>query len=277
MAANPPKLGLIAGGGQVPALARAACADAGRPLFIAALRGFCDPETVAGAEHGWFELAQVGALLHGLRAAGVQEVVMCGRVTRPDFTRLKPDWAGAKLLPRFALAALKGDDAVLRVAVEVFEAEGFKLRGVDEIVAGLLAPAGLIGGPPPNEAQQIDISAALAAARDLGAQDKGQAAVAAQGATVGLEDQAGTDALLLRLRGNPTVRGGVLAKCAKPQQERRVDLPAIGVATLENAAAAGLSGVAVQAGAALIVDRAACKAAAERLGLFLVGVEINGR
>ncbi|MBX3454402.1 LpxI family protein, partial [Ferrovibrio sp.] len=117
---------------------------------------------------------------------------------------------------------------------------------------------------------------ALAAATALGAEDKGQAAVVARGDIVGLEDQAGTDAMLLRLRGNAAARGGVLAKCAKPGQERRVDLPAIGVTTLENAAAAGLSGVAVQAGAALIVDRPACMAAADRLGLFLVGVRMNG-
>lgn len=275
MAANLSKLGLIAGGGQVPALVRAACADNGRPLFIAALRGFCDTETVAGAEHGWFELAQAGALLKGLRQAGVQDVVMCGRVTRPDFASLKPDWVGAKLLPRFAMAALKGDDAVLRVAVSVFEAEGFNLCGVDDIVAGLLMPEGHIGGPRPNDMQQRDIQAALAAAKALGAEDKGQAAVAANTATLGLEDQAGTDYLLKRMAGNPAAKGGVLGKCAKPGQERRVDLPTIGVMTLENAAAAGLSGVAVEAGSALIVDRAACAAAAERLGLFLVGVRMN--
>ncbi|WP_374631460.1 LpxI family protein [Ferrovibrio sp.] len=276
MAANPSKLGLIAGGGQIPALVRAACADSGRPLFIAALRGFCDEATVADAEHAWFELAQVGALLNGLRQAGVRDVVLCGRVKRPDFASLKPDWVGAKLLPRFALAALKGDDAVLRVAVSAFEAEGFSLRGVDEIVSGLLAPEGHLGGPLPSETQQRDIQAALAAATALGAEDKGQAAVVARAEIVGLEDQAGTDAMLLRLRGNAAARGGVLAKCAKPGQERRVDLPAIGVTTLENAAAAGLSGVAVQAGAALVVDRPACMAAADRLGLFLVGVRMNG-
>ncbi len=68
----------------------------------------------------------------------------------------------------------------------------------------------------------------------------------------------------------------MLAKCVKPQQDRRVDLPTIGVTTIENAAAAGLSGIAVEAGAALMVDAVATAAAADRLGLFLVGLRHGG-
>ena len=100
--------------------------------------------------------------------------------------------------------------------------------------------------------------------------------MAAHGIVVGLEDDAGTDALLLRMTSRPEARGGVLAKCVKPQQDRRVDLPTIGVTTIENAAAAGLSGIAVEAGAALIVDAAATAAAADRLGLFLIGQRHGG-
>ena len=104
-----PKLGLIAGGGQIPALIRDACRAEGRPVFIAALNGFCDPDTIADTDHAWFDLPQVGGLLKALKAAGAEEVCLCGHVAKPDFSALKPDWTGALLLPRLIKAALVGD------------------------------------------------------------------------------------------------------------------------------------------------------------------------
>lgn len=274
--ASLPKLGLIAGGGQIPALIRDTCRNEGRPLFIAALNGFCDPITVSGVEHGWFDLPQVGTLLKALTAAGVEDVCLCGSVAKPDFTALKPDLKGAMLLPRLLKAALTGDDAILRVVVDVFEREGFRPIGADALMASLLVREKSYGTRLPTAEQTADVALAFAAARDLGAADRGQAAVATLGKVVGLEDDAGTDALLRRMAAEPAARGGVLVKCVKPQQDRRVDLPTIGVKTVENAAAAGLAGIAVEAGAALMVDAAATAETADRLGLFLIGLRHGG-
>lgn len=267
-----PKLGLIAGGGQIPALIRDACRAKGRPLFIAALNGFCEPATVTDSEHGWFDLPQVGGLLKALKKAAVVEVCLCGSVTKPDFKNLKPDLKGALLLPKLIKAALQGDDAILRVVIDAFEQDGFRIIGVDSLMQDLLLRAESYAALAPSPAQRTDIELALGAARALGAADKGQAAVAAQGQVVGLEDDAGTDALLRRMAATPAARGGVLVKCVKPQQDRRADLPTVGVTTVENAAAAGLSGIAVEAGAALMVDAVATARAADRLGLFVIGL-----
>lgn len=271
-----PKLGLIAGGGQIPALIRDFCRDQERPLFIAALNGFCDPSTVAGTECAWFDLPQVGGLLKALKQTGVEEVCLCGSVSKPDFKSLKPDLKGALLLPRLLKAALVGDDAILRVVIDTFEKEGFRIVGVDSLMRALLVRAQPYGAIMPTPAQNDDIATALRAARSLGAADKGQAAVAAGGRVIGLEDDAGTDALLRRMAAEPAARGGVLAKCVKPQQDRRVDLPTVGVRTVENAAAAGLSGIVIEAGAALLVDAAATARAADLLGLFVIGTSHDG-
>jgi hypothetical protein len=100
----------------------------------------------------------------------------------------------------------------------------------------------------------------------------------AGGLVLAVEAQEGTDAMLLRvaglppaIRGSPDDRRGVLVKRAKPQQERRIDLPTIGVRTIEGAARAGLAGVAVEAGGALVVDRAAVAAAGDAAGVFVIG------
>ncbi|MFC3676607.1 LpxI family protein [Ferrovibrio xuzhouensis] len=266
-----PKLALIAGGGDIPALIRDACIAEGRPLYIAALNGFCPASTVTGVDHDWFDLPQVGRLLKALKQAGAAEVCLCGSVSKPDFATLKPDWRGALLLPKLLKAALQGDDAILRVVLDTFEQDGFRIVGIDSLMQGLLVAERQYGQLAPVGAAVSNLQLAIGAAHALGAADRGQAAVAAGGSVVGLEDAAGTDALLARMATLPAARGGVLAKCVKPQQDRRVDLPTIGVTTVENAAAAGLAGIAVEAGAALLVDPVATAAAADRLGLFVVG------
>jgi UDP-2,3-diacylglucosamine hydrolase len=115
--------------------------------------------------------------------------------------------------------------------------------------------------------------------KTLGRLDIGQGAVVVDGLVLAVEAQEGTDAMLARcallpeaLRGVPGARRGVLVKWPKPIQERRVDLPTIGVRTIENAAAAGLAGVAGEAGGVLVLDREAVIAAADRLGLFVAGL-----
>src|SRR5262249_14610593 len=104
------------------------------------------------------------------------------------------------------------------------------------------------------------------------------AVVVASGLVLGVEAQEGTDALLRRiatlseaLRGTPEARRGVLLKRPKPMQERRIDLPTVGLQTLDGASAAGLARVAVEAGAALVLQRAELIAAADRAGIFLYG------
>lgn len=269
--AQQPKLGLIAGGGAIPAIARDRCRAEQRPLYIAALNGFCDPAIVQGVEHDWFDLPQVGHLLKALKAAEVEEVCLCGRVKKPNFGALKPDLKGALLLPRIIKAAATGDDAILRVVVERFEQDGFRVIGIEQVVGDLLARERQYGSLAPNPVQQVDIRAGMAAARELGRADRGQAVIVVAGSAIDREDDAGTDALLARMAGRAGARGGVLVKTAKPQQDRRVDLPTVGMTTIEKAAAAGLAGIAVEAGAALIVDADSMAAAADRNGMFLVG------
>jgi DUF1009 family protein len=131
-----------------------------------------------------------------------------------------------------------------------------------------LAPLGPLGAHTPDAAAKADIATGLAAARAHGARDLGQAVIAQHGRVVGVEDRDGTDALIRRGNG----QGGVLVKLAKPGQERRADLPAIGPATIAAVAAAGLRGIAIEAGATLVLDREAVIAAADRAGIFVVGV-----
>jgi DUF1009 family protein len=268
-------LGVIAGGGELPQrVAEAARAD-GRTVTVAALEGFAD---------GWVEsfphvragLGEIGKIIGRFKADGVETVTFAGAVTKPNFAALKVDARGARELPRAIAAAAKGDDALLRFVLGIFEREGFTVAGADALDGRLVADQpGPIGRFAPGAEHEADIALALEAARALGLSDVGQGAVARAGAVIALEDEAGTDALLARVAlmtktaGAGGGRAGVLAKVPKPGQDRRVDLPTIGVRTVEGAARAGLAGVAVERGGALIVDRDAVAAAGDAAGIFV--------
>lgn len=274
-----PKLGLIAGGGALPAEVADHCQRAGRDYFVIRLKGFADPvmRQHPGADVG---IAQLGKCIKLLREEGCKAVCFAGIVTRPDFSKLMPDARGLAALPGIIAAARKGDDALLRRIVQEFEKDGFKVEGAHEVEGGLTLPHGPLGRHSPSAEHQADIERALTVARAIGQLDVGQGAVVCDGLVLAVEAQEGTDAMLRRvaelpaaIRGSPERRRGVLAKAPKPIQETRVDLPTIGLATVQRAARAGLAGIVGEAERLLVVDRDEVIEMADDLGLFILGVE----
>jgi UDP-2,3-diacylglucosamine hydrolase len=265
-------LGVLAGGGALPRMIAEAAAGAGRKVCVVAFDGHTAPETPAGFPCLWTRFGAAGGAVEWLRAEGVDELVFAGPVKRPSLADIKPDWWTTKLLAKIGVKAF-GDDGLLRAISVALEGEGFRVVGMHQVLDGLLTPVGQVGRHGPDEQALRDIDLGVRVARALGASDVGQACVAQQGLVLAVEAIEGTDAMLARCGGLARAgAGGVLVKMRKPQQDQRLDLPTIGVATIENAAAAGLRGVAVEAGGSLIVDRPAVAATADRLGLFVVGV-----
>jgi len=269
-------LGLIAGGGELPLRVARATHDAGQTLVIGALAGFAE-SWVEDYPHATLGMGEIGKLVDYFRSHDVDTVTFAGVVRRPDFKSLKLDWRGAQMLPKVLAAATRGDDALLRVVVEAFESAGFAIVGPESLVGGLLAEAGTLGAIAADEAQTADIDKAFEIARAMGALDIGQGAVVCAGLVLAVEAQEGTDRMLARLlelpveiRGTVQARRGVLVKAPKPVQERRIDLPTLGVATVEGLDRAGLAGVAVEAGGAIIIDAEGVRAAADAAGIFVV-------
>ena len=260
------KLGILAGGGVLPRLVADAASAAGRAVHILAFDGFCDEATWRGYPYDRIPLAKVGRLFAALRTAACQDIVLAGPVRRPTLFDIRPDWAGlvavAKLLPVW-----RGDASLLSRVLALIEAEGFAAVGAHEIVPDLLAREGVYGAHAPDAAALADIAAGLDAARALGARERGQAVLVRGGQLVGEEARGGTSALLRR----PGIAGAVLVKAAMPGQDRRVDLPTAGAATVAAAAQAGLRGIALEAGNALLLERDQAIAAADRAGIFVAG------
>ena len=267
------RIGLIAGGGQLPREVVSACGA--RSVFVVRIAGHADDpfDDADGVEHS---IGEIGAILRSLKQAGCDAVCFAGYVTRPDFRTLKLDARGLMLLPRIVAAGRRGDDAILRVVVETFERAGFQVVGADQLIGQQALPPGYLGPAIPDQDMLADARKAMQIAAEIGRLDIGQGAVVVDGLVVAVEAQEGTNAMLERVAGLPeALRGtagalrGVLAKRPKPIQERRIDLPTIGVDTVRLCHSAGLAGIVLEAGGALIVDREGVIRALTETGLFL--------
>ena len=267
-------LGIIAGKGSLPAQIIKACQNNNRPFFVITFEENAEPEITA-APHAVVRIGAVGEALKLLRNAGAQEIVMAGGIKRPSLSSLRPDAAGAALLKKLGIAFFSGDDALLKAITAFFEEENFTIVGVDSILNNLLADEGILGKISPDKQAKADIIIGMAAAKNLGALDIGQAVIVENGFVLGTEDDTGTDALISlcqRLK-QKNKKSGVLVKAKKPNQEEKVDLPSIGVKTIENLYATGFAGVAVEAHGSLLIDKKELIKKADEYGLFVVGVK----
>lgn len=267
-----PKLGILAGGGPLPGYLIEACRSGGRDFFVLAFEEQADPDVIGEAPAAWVRLGAVEEAIGRLRAEQCEELVLAGPVRRPSLSELRPDRRAARFLARGLLK--KGDNGLLGAVVRALEEEeGFRVVGADTILADLRAGSGPFGRHRPAPDDEADIARGVAVVRRIGELDIGQAVVVRQGVVIGVEAAEGTEAMLRRcgeLRG--PAPGGVLVKLPKPNQETRADLPAIGPKTVAGAVAAGLSGIAVAAGATLVFDPVRVAADADAAGLFIVGI-----
>ena len=209
-----------------------------------------------------------------------RDVLMLGAIrSRPDFASLVPDMDTLRLLPRIVRAAVGGDDTIVRNVIALFEDEGFRVVSVAEAAPELLAPSGLLGAHRPSAAQQADIDLGAAYLTASAPFDVGQAVVVVEGRVIAVEGAEGTDAMLARcaeLRRARRFRSekgaGALVKRAKSGQDMRSDVPVVGLGTLRGALAAGLGGIAVEAGRTILAERAALRTEADRARAFLVAL-----
>jgi DUF1009 family protein len=270
------RIGILAGGGRLPAMIAESVVARGGSVHIVAIEGEADEE-VARFPHTFVNWGQIDRMVATLRNEGGGEMVIAGSVRRPDLWKLRPDAGLFKSLPQLVGLLAGGDDSVLSRVVRFFEAKGFVVRGAHQVAPGLVVGAGRMGAAGLSGADRHDAEIGFAVRAALGPLDAGQAVVVAQGRVVAVEGAEGTDAMLERVAAqregaSPRPPAGVLTKGPKPGQELRVDMPAIGSRTVELAAAAGLAGIAVEAGSVLVLGREEAVRAADARGLALEGL-----
>ncbi|CUA86277.1 Uncharacterized conserved protein, DUF1009 family [Chelatococcus sambhunathii] len=277
MAAGAP-VALLAGGGALPGLLRAALLRRDRSVRVLALRGFAERGLVREADVV-VDILDYKRIFAQLEAWAPAEVVLVGTVHRPKPTAFAGALAAFRNRDEIAAILGAGDDGLLAGVIRLLEERGLTVGGIDRLAPELLAGAGVLGAVMPDEPSLAAAAAGQGVLEALSPFDVGQAVVVAARRVVAIEGPEGTDAMLARarrLRRSPRLRavhGGVMVKMAKVGQDLRVDLPTIGPRTVACAARAGLAGIAIGAGATLIVDGPGTIAEADRRGLFLLGIE----
>jgi UDP-2,3-diacylglucosamine hydrolase len=269
------RIGILAGGGRLPEMVAEGVIGRGGSVHIVAIEGEAD-SGVERFPHTWVNWGQVGRMVATLRER-TDALVIAGGVRRPDLWKLRPDLGFFRSLPQILEMMAGGDDSVLSRVVRFFEAKGIEVRGAHQVAPDLLALGGPAGALSLDRQARADADLGFAVRAALGPLDAGQAVVAAGGKVLAIEGAEGTDAMLrrvaeLRSRAGDGGHGGVLAKGPKPGQELRVDMPAIGPRTAELAAAAGLAGIAVEAGAVLLLDRSEMVRTADAAGIAVEGL-----
>ena len=269
-------LGILACAGPLPIEIAEAGIRQGRTVHIVAIDGFADA-AVQRFPHERTSIGEIGRILASFRRAGVREVVIAGAMQRPNLLRTKIDWGFVGNLPTVLSLTRGGDDSVLRRIVRFFESQGFAVAGASEVAPELLAPSGTLTRSAPSADAGRAVALAADLIRALGHFDVGQGVVAEPSGIVAVEGLRGTDAMLRDLVPGGSLNGlsgnSVLVKLPKPGQEMRIDLPTIGPETVRMAKAAGLAGIAVGAGAAIVLERDRLIAEADEAGLFIVGLD----
>jgi len=276
--ANDP-LAIICGGGSFPAAVADAVARRGRRPVMFGIKGWADAAVIERYAHHWIAIGQAGRFFRLARAENCRDVLFIGTLLRPPISQLRLDWQTIKLMPRVVRFFRGGDDKLLSGVAGIAETGGLRVVGVKEVAPEVFVPEGVLGRHIPSERDKADIARALAVIGALSPFDVGQAAIVANNNVIAVEAAEGTDNMLARIadlrklgRVTSPPGVGVLVKAPKSGQDRRFDLPSIGPRTIENIARAGLAGLAVTAGSTMIAEADQAIAAADRAGIFLVGV-----
>jgi DUF1009 family protein len=274
-------LAIICGGGSLPFAVADAVQTQGRQVVLFPLRETADAHSVSAYPHHWMHVGQFGRFCRLARQEGCRDVVLIGALVRPAVWQLRPDFRTLLLLPRIIEFFRGGDDHLLSRIATLLGEQGFRLIGAHEVAPEILMPEGMLGSRQPSTGDDEDVAYGLRFLNAAGAFDVGQAVVIAGRHILAVEAAEGTDQMLarvaeLRISGRIRSRGGVLVKAPKPGQDRRIDLPTIGPQTVEGAARAGLSGIAVVAGSTIVAQAERVGEAADRANIFAVGVRDDG-
>lgn len=270
-------IGIICGGGDYPKLIANACMKKNEDFCALFLDGFC-------SEDGWHSkinrlTIHFGEIEKGLaffKRNSVTKIIFAGTIRRPTFSQLSLDKTAAAWLLKLGAAKIAGDDVLLRAVSALLQEEGFQVVSGTDFLDNVFISNEIITKKKPTDCEKIDIQIGIKAAKELGAQDIGQAVMVFNEQIIGREDNDGTNALIqCSANHRDSSHGGVLVKAKKPQQDDRLDLPAIGVETINYLHENGFSGVAIEANSCIVVNKSDVIKRADELNIFVAGCEMS--
>ncbi len=269
-------LGLIAGAGALPFEAADLLNAEGYRLSAIAFEGITDTALAdVVAELRWVHVGQLELMAAAMREMGARRQLLVGKVSKELFFDnpgiARPDGEALRLL---AEEKDRGDEGLMASIVRWLERHDFELCDQGELLPGLLASPGPLGAHAPDEMQLADLAVGKPIALELGRLGVGQCVVLKQGSVLAVEAIEGTDAAIARA-GELGGRHATVVKASRPGQDRRFDLPAVGLGTIEAMLAAGASGLAIESGSTLLLDRKRMIEVADREKIAIWGFSFD--
>lgn len=251
------RVGLIAGEGNFPLEVAQSISQKNIEVFIVALKNIASKD-IERYPHIWVRMGQIGKAIQALKENNCEELILIGGVKKPNVWLLKPDFGALKLFFKLVMLQSKGDAAILKTLLKFLEIDNkFKVVGAEKYIPHLLMSEGLLAGEKIDKQTQIDIDIAIANCSNIGFKDIGQACVVVNREIIASEDASGTDNMLRNLVSKEIkfTKKGVLVKLAKPIQDKRVDLPVIGMQTIHLVKEIGLRGIAIENRSSFILEK----------------------
>jgi DUF1009 family protein len=272
-------LGLIAGEGIFPTLVARGARAAGRRVVCAALAGSASAELARDVDDfRWVGVLRLGQWIRLLRAAGCEQAIMVGRVkkarmySRWRYFQYIPDWRTLRLWFT-RLRRDKRDHAVLLAIADELKKEGITLIDSTAYCADHLATAGVMTQRQPTDAQWADIRFGYELCRTISKLDIGQAIAVMDKDVIAVEAVEGTDAMIERAGRYCKVGGWTLIKVANANQDMRMDVPSIGVTTIEKLAAAKAGCLVLEPGKTILLEKSKVLEMADKYKIAVVGFE----
>lgn len=245
-------------------------------IFVVAIKGEADTSVLEGINHVWINIGEIGKAIDALNLANIKDIVFVGSLKKPDIFSLKVDAVGAKLLAKITKDKLFGDNKLLSSVTEFLSNYGFNIVGVQDILKDLVVESGNFTISHPSKKDLDDIELAIEVVKQLGNLDIGQGAIVQDKVVLGVEAVEGTDRLIERCGKLKitTNYSGVLVKCAKPDQELRMDLPTIGIDTVKKMHEAGFKGIVIEARKSIFLDQIEVVEYANKYDMFISAIYI---
>lgn len=240
------RLGVIAGSGPSPVFVLSQAQKQGYFCVTAALRGEADPALEPGeGTLSWFSVSAVMDIVRFFKNQGVEDALFAGKFA-PEQIYQASTVKGA-LLRLLESGRDRSPETIIRLAMDFFEQRGIRFISPVPFLAPAFCAEGVLSRKNPQAALLADMEWGWDKARSLADADIGQCLVVKNKAVVAVEGMEGTDEAVRR-GGELAGKGIVVIKTARTHQDPRVDLPAVGLTTIQVLSEVGGAALCFEAG-----------------------------
>ena len=214
-------------------------------------------------------IGQFGKIIKILMKNKCKKVLFAGKVTKPNFSKLKLDLKGIYYIPRIIKASKLGDAAILKEIIKILSQLSIKTISSISFNPELSLKRGNYSKIIPTKEDKRDIVKAIKTLNKLSNFNYSQGTVVRNKKIIAIEGKDGTEKMLKKCKRKKIRNVGVLVKFPKKKQDLRVDLPTVGLKTLKQCKIAGLKGIVLKSKCNVFLERNVCINFANKNGMFI--------